>query len=91
MPTPPNPPPRPAPRSHPAALVKTTFALRPLESVVVASRRQFLLTARDRVLIIGRLIQVPGGRGAKGCRRECVCTCMWKGVRERGRLEVVFA
>ena len=44
--------------SHPAALVKNSFALSSLESLVVVTKRQILLVLRDPVLIRGRLIQV---------------------------------
>ncbi|MEW5311975.1 MAG: hypothetical protein WDW38_003643 [Sanguina aurantia] len=45
-------------KSHPAALVKTKYALSPWEAIWVVSQRQLLMVAKDPVLVKGRLAQV---------------------------------
>ncbi|KAG2432130.1 hypothetical protein HXX76_009056 [Chlamydomonas incerta] len=43
---------------HPAALVRTKYALSHLEALAVVVKRQLLLVSRDTILIKGRLVQV---------------------------------
>ncbi|PNG99140.1 Pleiotropic drug resistance protein TUR2, partial [Tetrabaena socialis] len=44
--------------SHPAALVRSRYALSPMEALAVVVRRQLQLVLKDTTLIKGRIIQV---------------------------------
>lgn len=58
--------PKPQPPLVPRVQDGHSFALSPLEAVMVATRRQMTLAARDKVLLKGRIVQVGSGGVGRG-------------------------